>query len=433
MRRVVVTGLGAVTPLGLGVRRSWKRLIDGECGIKSLNDQGTAFKKLQCQVAGVIPQGSKEQGAWTASEWLTRDDQRHMAQYMQYAVVAAREALDDAGWHPEDPKEQDMTGVCIGSGIGSFEDFYNTSLAFAEKGPKKVSPLFVPRLLINLAAGHISMRYGFRGPNHAVSTACTTGAHSIGDAARFIACGDADVMVAGGAESCIHPLAIIGFERSRSLTTSWNDQPNRSSRPFNSDRDGFVMGEGAGVLVLEELSHALYRKAPIYALLASSAYTSDAHHPTHPPISGHGASRSMALALQKAQISPAKVDYINAHGTSTVLGDSAENRAITEVMRGVGGKKWAEEICVSSTKGATGHLLGAAGAVEAVFSVCAIRNNVMPPTLNLTDLDKDEFPFDYVPLVSQERSVDVVLSNSFGFGGTNATLCFERYAGQSSS
>ncbi|MCJ1248019.1 Mitochondrial beta-keto-acyl synthase [Trapelia coarctata] len=358
-------------------------------------------------------------------------EQRRMPKFMQYAMVAAKEALDDAGWHPEDPKDMEMTGVCLGSGIGAFEDVYNTSLAFAEHGAKKVYPLFVPRLLINLAAGHISMKYGFKGPNHSVSTACTTGAHSIGDAARFIAFGDADVMVAGGAESCIHPLAITGFERSKSLTTSSNTTPESASRPFNRDRDGFVMGEGAGVMVLEELNHALARRAPIYAHLPSYATTSDAHHLTHPPPSGHGACRSMRRCLQTAQIPPSRVSYINAHATSTTLGDSAENAAIKSLMMGEGGLEKGREgdVCVSSVKGALGHLLGGAGAVEAVVGVLAIRDNIIPPTLNLTDLDTSEFRFNYVPLTAQERNVDVVLTNSFGFGGTNATLCFTRFEG----
>ncbi|MCJ1478131.1 Mitochondrial beta-keto-acyl synthase [Lambiella insularis] len=343
---------------------------------------------------------------------------------MQYAVVSAQEALEDAGWFPESPEQLEMTvGVCLGTGIGAFEDVYNTSLAFAEHGAKKVSPLFVPRLLINLAAGHISMRYGFKGPNHAVSTACTTGAHSIGDAARFIAFGDADVMVAGGAESCIHPLAVTGFERSKSLTTTSNETPERASRPFNSDRDGFVLGEGAGVLVLEELQHARKRHAPIYAEIASYATTADAHHITHPPASGDGAYRAMRRALASAQIPPAKVDYINAHATSTPLGDAAENAAIATLMMGEGGLRNGREgeVCVSSIKGALGHLLGAAGAVETV--------NILPPTLNLTSPATAEFKFNYVPLRAQEKKVNVVLTNSFGFGGTNACLCLKRYEG----
>ncbi|MCJ1417818.1 hypothetical protein MMC32_004163 [Xylographa parallela] len=299
-----------------------------------------------------------------------------MAKFMQFAIVAAKEALDDANWHPQEPLEQEMTG-----------------------------------------------------PSHAASTACTTGAHSIGDAARFIAFGDADVMVAGGAESCIHPLAVTGFERSKSLTITSNDAPHNASRPFNQDRDGFVIGEGAGVVVLEELQHALARKAYIYAHLASYATTSDAHHITHPPPDGSGAYRAMRRALSTAQILPSKVDYINAHATSTPLGDSAENAAIATLMMGEGGleKGTEQEVCVSSIKGALGHLLGGAGAVEAVASVLAIRDNIVPPTLNLTSPDRAEFKFNYVPLKAQDRKVDLVLTNSFGFGGTNACLCFKRF------
>ncbi|KAL6717134.1 Mitochondrial beta-keto-acyl synthase [Lecanora helva] len=350
-----------------------------------------------------------------------------MSTFMQYAVAASHEALEDAAWFPESLEEQEMTGVCLGSGIGSLKEQYDTSIALNEGGPKKVSPLYVPKLLINLAAGHISMKYGFKGPSHAVTTACTTGAHSIGDATRFIAHGDADVMLAGGAESCIHPLAFIGFERSRSLTTSFNHAPQQSSRPFDAARDGFVIGEGAAVMVLESLPHALSRNAHIYAEVAGYGCSSDAHHITAPPPDGIGAFRAMRQALKNASLTPTSVDYINAHATSTPLGDLAENRAVKRLMLGESGKQHAEEVNVSSTKGAVGHLLGAAGAVEAIFSVLAIRDQKLPPTLNLTELGGQEFDCNYVPLKMQERKVDVVLSNSFGFGGTNASLCFKRY------
>ncbi|KAL8834847.1 MAG: hypothetical protein Q9170_003589 [Blastenia crenularia] len=352
-----------------------------------------------------------------------------MSKFMQYAVTAAQEALDDANWRPRSEEEQEMAGICLGSGIGSFEEVYNTSLAFEKGGAKKVSPLFVPKLLINLAAGHLSMKYGFKGPNHATTTACTTGAHSIGDAFRFIAFGDANVMLAGASESCIHPLAFVGFERSRSLTTSSDANPANASRPFHPTRDGFVIGEGAAVLVLESLDHALARGAEtIYAEVAGYGASADAYHMTAPPPDGGGAFRAMKAALRNARIKPEKVDWVNAHATSTPLGDRAENRAIRRLMLEVGeGKRRAEEVNVSSVKGAVGHLLGAAGAVEAVFSVLAVRHNVMPPTLNLTEVDGPEFDCNYVPLKAQQRKVDVVLSNSFGFGGTNASLCFKRY------
>ncbi|KAL9104969.1 MAG: hypothetical protein Q9163_000141 [Psora crenata] len=422
MRRVVVTGLGAVTPLGVGVKRSWSRLIDGQCGIVSLKDRKLYdLGQQQCKVAGLVPESEWEE---VAKLHFTEDERRRTAKFMRFASVAAKEALEDAKWLPQTDLEHEMTGICLGSGIGSLETVYETS------GAKKVSPVFVPKLLINLAAGHISMRYGLKGPSHAATTACTTGAHSIGDAARFVAFGDADVMLAGGAESCIHPLAFIGFERSRSLTTSHNEKANKASRPFDKARDGFVIGEGAAVLVLEELQHAVGRKAKIYAEVAGYGASSDAHHLIAPPLDGNGALRAMKLALKHAQIPPSRVDYINAHATSTRLGDRSENRAIMTLMLGESGKTQPKEINISSTKGAVGHLLGAAGAVEAVFSVLAIRDGVLPPTLNLVDIDPEEgFECNYVPLTKQDGRVDVVLSNSFGFGGTNSSLCFKALAG----
>ncbi|KAL8999098.1 MAG: hypothetical protein Q9169_001986 [Polycauliona sp. 2 TL-2023] len=429
MRRVVVTGLGAITPLGLGVQRSWTRLLDGHCGVVSLKDRGDAFLQQQSQVAGLVPAGKKEDGAWRPSDWLTQDEERRTSKFMQYAIAASQEALADAHWQPHTEQEREATGICLGSGIGSFEEVYNTSLAFSQGGPKKVSPLFVPKLLINLAAGHLSMKYGFKGPNHAVTTACTTGAHSIGDASRFIAFGDADVMLAGGAESCIHSLAFVGFERSRSLTTTSNATPHTASRPFDESRDGFVIGEGAAILVLEELEHARSRGAHIHAEVAGYGASADAYHMTAPPAGGQGALRAMKLALKNSGIKPSKVDYINAHATSTPLGDAAENRAIkTLMLDSHEGRKEARHVNVSSTKGAVGHLLGAAGALEALFSVLAIKDNTLPPTLNLTKVDGPEFDCNYVPLLAQQAKVDVVLSNSFGFGGTNASLCFKRYS-----
>ncbi|KAK4694631.1 hypothetical protein P7C71_g2983, partial [Lecanoromycetidae sp. Uapishka_2] len=382
MQRVVVTGLGAVTPLG----------------------------------QGLVPRGQKEDGGWSAKEWLSGDVGGN---------VLRNETL---GTFPSN--SHFIKGVCLGSGIGSLEEQYDTSLAFSKGGAKKVSPLFVPKLLISLAAGHISMKYGFKGPSHAVTTACTTGAHSIGDASLFIATGKANVMIAGGAESCIHPLAFVGFERSRSLATSFNDHPEQASRPFDVAREGFVIGEGAAVLVLESLPHALARNAKIYAEVAGYGMSSDAHHMTAPPLDGSGAFRSMRMALRDASIAPSSVDYINAHATSTPLGDLAENRAIKSLMLGEGGKEKGEEINISSTKGATGHLLGAAGAIEALFSILAIKDGILPPTLNLTDLEGPEFNCNYVALKAQRRRVKVALSNSFGFGGTNASLCLRLYDGK---
>jgi 3-oxoacyl-[acyl-carrier-protein] synthase II len=405
-----------------------------------------------------------------------------MALFAQYAVAATHEALEDAGWHPTRQEDLEMTGVCLGSGIGNLDECYNTSVAFEKGGYKKVSPLFVPKLLINLAAGHISIKYGFKGPNHAVTTACTTGLHAIGDASRMIAFGDADVMVAGGAESCIHPLAIAGFARARSLATDWNDEPTLASRPFDAKRGGFVIGEGAGVVVLEvcvggvevsmtvalhptditcslqELEHATARGASIYAEIKGYGMSSDAHHMTAPRGDGEGPYLAMRSALRHAKIEPRDVDYVNAHATSTALGDASENRAIKRLLlEGSGGKQRASEINVSSTKGAVGHLLGAAGAVEAIFSILAIRDvsfalppfsswrsfgqctsatanaissqGVMPPTLNLDQPGdpSEDFDCNYVPRDAQEHDVKVALTNSFGFGGTNASLCLAKY------
>ncbi|KAJ5545179.1 Thiolase-like subgroup [Penicillium sp. DV-2018c] len=414
MRRVVVTGLGAVTPLGVGARRTWKRLLDGHCGIVNVKDRDERFAEQPCQVAGVVPEGAREEGGWTASEWLGRGEERKMAKFAQYAMAATEEALQDAAWTPESFEQREATGVCLGSGIGNFDEIYNTTIAYDKGGYKKVNPLFVPKLLINLGAGHVSMKYGFMGPNHAATTACTTGAHSVGDAARFIACGDADVMVAGGAESCIHPLAIGGFARARSLATAWNETPEKASRPFDADRGGFVVGEGAAVMILEELEHALARGARIYAELKGYGCSSDAHHMTSPKENGEGAFMAMKKALKQAQLRPSAVDYINAHATSTVVGDAAENAAIKSLLLGPEGKLKAADVNVSSTKGALGHLLGGAGAVEALISVLAIHENTMPPTINLDRL-ADGFDCNYAPKDPQSRQIDVALTNSFGF------------------
>ncbi|KAF2477552.1 ketoacyl synthase domain-containing protein [Lindgomyces ingoldianus] len=428
MRRVVVTGLGLVTPLGIGVRRTWKGLLDGKFGIVSIKDKGPQFANLPSQIAGLVPEGRKEDGKWNAKECLRPGDERRMARFAQYAMVASEEALKDAEWMPSQEEDLQATGVYMGSGIGSLDDVYETTISFEKGGYRKVSPLFVPRLLINLAAGHVSMRFGFKGPNHAATTACTTGAHSIGDAARLIQFGDADVMIAGGAESCIHPLAIAGFARARSLATDWNENPEESSRPFDRDRAGFVIGEGAGVAVLEELEHAKARSANIYAEVSGYGLSSDAYHMTAPREDGQGPLLAMKHALRHAGLKPGAVDYINAHATSTPLGDAAENRAIKELLLGEDGKQKASEINVSSTKGAIGHLLGAAGSVEAIFTVLALYHNTLPPTLNLDNPGDPPETFDcnYVPHIAQQKDLHVALSNSFGFGGTNASLCFSK-------
>ncbi|KAL4927375.1 putative beta-ketoacyl synthase (Cem1) [Aspergillus undulatus] len=426
MRRVVVTGLGAVTPLGVGVRRTWKRLLDGHCGIVNVKDRDARFADLPCQIAAVVPSGPRAEGRWTASEWVSQDDERKMARFAQYALAASDEALEDAGWKPTAVEQRESTGVCLGSGIGNFDEIYDTVVSYEKGGYRKVSPLFVPKLLINLGAGHTSMKYGFMGPNHAATTACTTGAHSIGDAARFIACGDADVMLAGGAESCVHPLAVGGFARARSLATSFNDRPEKSSRPFDADREGFVMGEGAAMVILEELEHAKARGARIYAELKGYGCSGDAYHMTAPKEDGGGALLAMKKALKNANFEPSTVDYVNAHATSTIVGDAAENAAIKAFLLGPGGKQQAADVNISSTKGAIGHLLGGAGAIEALFTVLAIHENVMPPTINLDRL-ADGFDCNYAPNQAQERRIDVALTNSFGFGGTNSTLCFSRH------
>ncbi|KIW63075.1 beta-ketoacyl-acyl-carrier-protein synthase II [Phialophora macrospora] len=437
MRRVVVTGLGAVTPLGVGVRRTWSRLLDGHCGVVSTRQLGDEFRALPSQVAGLVPQvvagadstatpQTAEDGLWRAEAHLSATEIRQTAKFAQYALAASEEAFRDAGFKNGNGLDPEMTGVTLGSGIGNLADLYDTSVAYAQgHNYRKIHPLFVPRLLINLGAGHISMRYGLRGPNHAVTTACTTGAHSIGDAARFIQAGEADVMVAGGAESCIHPLAIGGFARSRSLVTGYNEQPEKSSRPFDKDRAGFVIGEGAACLVLEELEHAKSRRARIYAELIGYGNSADAHHLTAPLEDGGGALLAMKKALRQARISPSKVDYINAHATSTPLGDQAENKAIKTLMLGEQGRAAAKEINVSSTKGAIGHLLGAAGAVEALFTVLAVHENVMPPTINLVSKTQD-FDCNYVANDAQQAEITVALTNSFGFGGTNSSLCFRK-------
>ncbi|RDL38178.1 putative 3-oxoacyl-[acyl-carrier-protein] synthase, mitochondrial [Venustampulla echinocandica] len=428
MRRVVVTGLGAVTPLGVGIRKTWTRLVAGDNGIVSVAHltPSAKWQQLPSTVAGMVPVGRKEEGKWQASDWLNKGEERRMAKFTQYAIAATEMALEDAGWRPNKQEDKEATGVCLGSGIGNLEDLYSTSIAYEKEGYKKVSPLFVPQLLINLGAGHISMKYGFQGPNHSVTTACTTGAHAIGDASRFIAFGDADVMIAGGSESCIHPLALSGFSRSRSLATLYNDDPKSSSRPFDRDRCGFVIAEGAGVVILEELEHAKARGAEIYAEVRGYGCSGDAYHMTAPKEDGAGAHLAMKRALKNAGIRPRDVDYINAHATSTPLGDAAENSAIKSLMLGDHGVNKESEISVSSTKGALGHLLGAAGAIEAIFSILAIKDNIMPPTLNLQNID-DGFRCNYIPLAAQQKEVNVSVSNSFGFGGTNASLAFSKY------
>jgi 3-oxoacyl-[acyl-carrier-protein] synthase II len=420
MRRVVITGLGMVTPLGCGVEPTWRRLLDGQSGARPIEtfDVSDLPAKIGCS----IPRGDRADGAYNPDQWMEPKEQRKVDDFIAFALCAARQALDDAGWRPTSYQDQIMTGVMIGSGIGGIEGIAETAIILKERGPRRVSPFFIPGRLINLASGYVSIEFGLKGPNHAVVTACSTGAHAIGDAARLIALGDVDVMVAGGTESPLNRLSVAGFAACRALSTSFNDAPTRASRPYDRDRDGFVMGEGAGVVVLEDYQHAKRRGARLYAEVIGYGLSGDAFHITAPAPDGDGALRCMKMALRRAGIAPAEVDYINAHGTSTPLGDEIE---VNAVQRLVGNA--ASRISMSSTKSSIGHLLGAAGAVEAIFSVLAIRDQVAPPTINL-DHPSVETPIDLVPHEPRRRGISVVLSNSFGFGGTNASLVFRDVA-----
>ena len=376
---------------------------------------------LPARIACQIPAGDRADGLFNADQWMDPKDQRKVDDFIIYGMAAARQALDDANWHPSTYEDQIRTGVMIGSGIGGIGGIYDASVTLIEKGPRRVSPFFIPGRIINMASGYVSIEFGLKGPNHAVVTACSTGAHAIGDAARLVALGDADVMVAGGAESPINRLSMAGFAACKALSTNFNDQPQKASRPYDKDRDGFVMGEGSGVMVLEALDHALARGAPIYAEVVGYGMSGDAYHITSPSEDGDGAFRCMQAALKRAGVTPSDLDYINAHGTSTPVGDEIELRALERLVGDAAGS-----IAMSSTKSATGHLLGAAGAIEAIFSVLAIRDGMVPPTLNL-DNPSVETVVDLVPHKAKAKKVDVALSNSFGFGGTNASLVFRRY------
>ena len=420
MRRVVVTGLGMVTPLGCGVEPTWKRLLKGESGAGKIDSFDVS--DIACKIACEIPRGDGSNATFNPDQWMEPKEQRKVDEFILFAMCAARQALDDAGWRPTSYDEQTTTGVLIGSGIGGIEGIAEAAIQLHEKGPRRVSPFFIPGRIINLASGFVSIAFGLKGPNHAVVTACSTGAHAIGDAARMVALGDADVMVAGGAESPVNRISLAGFSALRALSTNFNDDPTRASRPYDKDRDGFVMGEGAGVVVLEALDHAKARGAKIYAELIGYGLSGDAHHITAPAPDGDGALRCMKGAIRTAGISTGDIDYINAHGTSTPLGDEIELGAVQKLVGNAAGR-----MSMSSTKSCIGHLLGAAGAVEAIFSILTIRDRVVPPTINLDNPSVDT-PIDLVPHQARKRDVDTALSNSFGFGGTNASLIFRRYA-----
>ena len=418
MRRVVVTGMGMLTPLGCGVEQTWSRLIKGESGAKKVDT--FEVSDIAAKIACVIPRGDGTNGTYNPDQWMEPKEQRKVDDFIVYGMCAATQALDDAGWHPKTQDDQVATGVLIGSGIGGIEGIAKTAIDLHEKGPRRVSPFFIPGRIINLASGFVSIAFGLKGPNHAVVTACSTGAHAIGDASRMVALGDADVMVAGGAESPVNRMSLAGFSALRALSTAFNDDPKRASRPYDKDRDGFVMGEGAGAVVLEELEHAKARGAKIYAEVVGYGMSGDAYHITAPAPDGDGAFRCMTMAIKRAGITAADIDYINAHGTSTPLGDEIELGAAQRLVGNNAGK-----ISMSSTKSCIGHLLGAAGAVEAIFSILAIRDRVAPPTINL-DNPSVETPIDLVPHQAKKRDIAFVLSNSFGFGGTNASLVFRR-------
>jgi 3-oxoacyl-[acyl-carrier-protein] synthase II len=420
MRRVVVTGLGMVSPLGCGVETTWKRILNSESGAKKIDTFDVS--DLTSRIACVVPRGDGTGDTFNPDRWMEHKDQRKVDDFIIFAMCAAKQALDDANWHPATEEDRCATGTMIGSGIGGLSGIADGAVVLKERGPRKLSPFFIPGRLINLASGYVSIAHGLKGPNHSVVTACSTGAHAIGDASRLIALGDADVMVAGGTESPISRLAMAGFCAMRALSTNFNDAPQKASRPYDKDRDGFVMGEGAGIVVLEEYEHAKKRGARIYAEIIGYGMSGDAYHITAPTPDGDGAFRCMSMAMKRAGITASDLDYINAHGTSTPLGDEIELGAAQRLLGNA-----ASTVSMSSTKSSTGHLLGAAGAVEAIFCILAIRDNIAPPTINLDNPSVDT-AIDLVPLKPRRREIRIALSNSFGFGGTNASVILQRVA-----
>ena len=420
IRRVVVTGLGLLSPFGVGVDHGWRQILAGRSACRRV--ESFQVDDLPCKIAHVIPRGNGGGHVFNPEAYLEPKELRKIGDFILYGIAAADEALKDSGWEPKSAEDRNATGVMIGSGIGGIDGIAENALLLKERGPRRISPFFIPGNIINLVSGQVSIRHGLKGPNHAVVTACSTGAHAIGDAARLIMFGDAEVMLAGGAEAPVTRLSLAGFAACRALSTARNDSPETASRPFDRDRDGFVMGEGAGVVVLEELEHAKARGAKIYAELVGYGLTGDAHHITAPAEDGDGAFRCMSAALKRAGLQAADLDYVNAHGTST-MADTIELGAVERLVGNA-----ASKISMSSTKSAVGHLLGAAGAAEAIFSILAIRDNIAPPTINLENPER-ETAIDLVPIEARPRRVDVALSNSFGFGGTNASLVFQRFDG----
>ncbi len=418
MRRVVITGMGMVSPLACGVEETWSRLLDGQSGAGPITHFDAS--DLSCRIACEIPKGDGSNGTFNADDWAEAREQRRIDDFILYAIAAAEQAIRDADWMPQDEESRERTGVLIGSGIGGLASIERTAIELKERGPRKVSPFFIPGSLINLCSGQVAIRHGFKGPNHAVVTACSTGAHAIGDAARIIKYGDADVMVAGGAEAAICRLGIVGFIACKALSTGYNDTPEKASRPYDAGRDGFVMGEGAGVVMLEEYEHAKARGAKIYAEVAGYGLSGDAYHITAPSSDGDGGFRAMRAAMKDAGVAPEDIGYINAHGTSTPLGDEIELRAVTRLLGDA-----AQGAVMSSTKSAIGHLLGAAGAVEAIFSALAIRDQIAPPTINLDNLEI-ETVLDLARDGAKKTPIRAALSNSFGFGGTNASLVLKQ-------
>lgn len=422
MRRVVVTGMGIVSPFGLGVGRNWSCITSGQSGVRKIDHfDASGFAS---QVAGLIPKSTDENpkdGAFNVDLFVPPKEQRKMDPFIAYGIAAAVEAIEDSGWMPEDDESRERTGVLIGSGIGGLTTIYDSAITLYERGPRRLSPFCIPAMLINLASGHVSIKYGFKGPNHSVVTACSTGAHAIGDSARLIMLGDADVMVAGGTEAAVTPLGVGGFAAARALSTGYNDAPQDASRPFDEGRDGFVIAEGAGVVILEEYEHAKARGAKIYAEVIGYGLSGDAYHITSPSETGDGGYRAMKAALARAGINPEDVDYINAHGTSTPVGDGIECTAVKRLFGNT-----LDTVSMSSTKSATGHLLGAAGAAEAIYTIKAIETGILPPTLNLENVSEPCQGIDLVPKEAKDKAVKIAVSNSFGFGGTNASLILRR-------